>query len=146
MLTPQDRAALAQRLKDDTRLRLAVDAHGARVHVAVQPDGWASHQVAVRCAWQQPVRLRLHCRGGWPVPGTLQMTVRNAASAQAHAFEVDARQSFAITLNTPPGLAQGQTTWWLQTPQAFVPATAQANSTDERALSFKVEAVGVEAV
>jgi hypothetical protein len=74
------------------------------------------------------------------------MTVRNAASAQAHAFEVDARQPFAITLNTPPGLAQGQTTWWLETPQAFVPATAQANSTDERALSFKVEAVGVEAV
>jgi hypothetical protein len=74
------------------------------------------------------------------------MSVRSVGSPEPQTFEVDARQPFHVTLSTPAGVAQGQTTWWLETPQAFVPATAQANSTDERALSFKVEAVGVEAV
>lgn len=142
-LTPQDRGALGQRLKDDSRLRLAASAQGVHVNVGVQPDGWASHQLAVRCVWRQPVRLKLQCRGGWPVPGVLRMSVRSVGSPEPQTFEVDARQPFHVILSTPAGLAQGQTTWWLQTPHAFVPAETQAGSTDERHLSFRVEAVTV---
>jgi hypothetical protein len=144
LLTPQDRSALAERLRNDSRLRLAVQAPGVRVHVGVQPDGWASHHVAVRCAWRQPARLRLHCRGGWPVPGVLSMFIRNVASGEPQAFEVDARQSFVITLRTPAGQPEGTTTWWLETPQAFVPSASQPGSTDDRQLSFRVEGVAVE--
>jgi hypothetical protein len=144
LLTPQDRSALAERLRNDSRLRLAVQAPGVRVQVGVQPDGWASHHLAVRCAWRQPARLRLHCRGGWPVPGVLSVAIRNVASGEPQAFEVDARQSFVITLSTPAGQPEGNTTWWLETPQAFVPSASHPGSTDDRQLSFRVEGVAVE--
>jgi hypothetical protein len=144
LLKPDDRNALGQRLRDDWRLRLAVQAHGAQVGVSVQPDAWVSRRVAVRCVWQQPVRLRVHCRGGWPIPGRLQLTARSAASLGSQTFELDARQSFTLTLSTPAGQSQGSTTWWLEAPQTFVPAEVQPGSGDARELSFRVEGVSIE--
>lgn len=148
LLTADDRQTLVQRLREDRRLRVAAAVPAARAAAAVQPDGWASHRVAVRCTWRQPVRLKLLCKGGWPVPGRLHITVRSAMprAAKPQTFEIDARQPFALTLATPAGQAEGSTTWWIEAAEAFIPAQTQPGSEDGRELSFRVERLEIEPV
>lgn len=145
LLTGPDREALVRLLRNDQRLRLAVSDHGSQAVAAVQPDGWVSHALAVRCSWTRPVSLSVFCRGAWPHQSPLHLVVRPALSFpdRTQTFLLDATRGFVITLATPEGLREGSTTWWIEAIEAFVPAHTQADSDDFRELSFRVERVEI---
>jgi hypothetical protein len=141
LLTAADRTALAGLLKQDQRLRLARG--GAAV--GVQPDGWVSHRLAVRLRWDAKAAastLLLRCRGGWPQPGTLQLTVTSANGAP-QTFSVDATREFTLQLRAPAGATAGSTGWVIETNDHFVPAQCERGSKDSRSLSFKVEGLSL---
>ena len=134
-LSAEDLKTVGLQLRTDMRLNLVKPG----LMATVQPDAWVSHEVAVKYRWtDKPASaVLLHCVASWPDVGTMTLRVRSP-HGEEQVSEIEVPDEFVLRFEVPATDVPGLMMWTVQTDQGFVPAKHDAESTDDRELSFKV--------
>ena len=139
-IAPAEFEELVKDLQLDWRLRLA----NKQAFVNVQPDGWVSKKAVVKLRYsaEDPRILRLVCKGGWPIEGYLNLKI-TSSNGTVEKVKLGSQDEFTLILEAPRTESNAFVIWTIETTQTFIPAQTIKKSRDNRALSFKVEALSL---
>jgi hypothetical protein len=129
------------RLKQDARLKLALPGVFADIHA----DGWAGPRMALRLRGlpRSASALRLHCLCDRPSFKPLTLTITGSWGIVKR-LGVRKPGSFALAIPLPDALQGDRAMAWITADDFFVPSLLQAGSSDDRQLSFKVQALSLD--
>ena len=134
-LTANQLKTLVGELRSDRRLAVAK----AGLMATIQPDGWVSKNVYIKCQWnvKAPKAILVRCNAPWPVTGKLHLKIA-LPSGVIQFSRIDAPDNFILRLEIPEVEKSGCMIWAIETRNGFVPAKHDRKSTDRRKLAFQI--------
>lgn len=134
-LSVDDLKQVGQQLRSDARLNLVKPG----LIATVQPDGWVSHQVAIKYRWTDKAAsaVTMRCVANWPESASMQLRIRSPQGNE-QVTELDVPEEFVLRFEVPQTNVPGMMMWMVETPQHFVPSHHSEASDDDRELSFRV--------
>jgi glycosyltransferase involved in cell wall biosynthesis/SAM-dependent methyltransferase len=137
-LTAADKEMLKSRFAADKRL----SAFPAGVTGGVFPDGWVSEELVIRVSSEctSLVQLCVHGINSTPLQAPLSIAIKSN-SGLARTQMIPAGASFVIELPVGLSTLQGYHEYTLTPSQCFTPSQIDEKASDNRKLSFRIEAV-----
>jgi len=134
-LTANQLKALVGELRSDRRLAVSK----AGLMATIQPDGWVSKSVLIKCEWnaKAPKAVLVRCNAPWPSAGKLHLKI-TLPSGEVQFNRIDVPDSFILRLEMPEVEKSGCMIWAIETRNGFVPAKHNRKSTDRRKLAFQI--------
>jgi hypothetical protein len=134
-LTTNQLKNLVRELRSDQRLAVSK----ASLMATIQPDGWVSQNVFIKCQWnaKAPKAILVRCSAPWPVAGRLNLKI-TLPSGIIQSSWVDAPDNFILRLEIPEVEKGGCMIWAIDARNGFVPAKHDRKSTDRRKLAFQI--------
>jgi hypothetical protein len=134
-LTANQLKNLVGELRSDRRLAVSK----AGLMATIQPDGWVSKSVFIKCQWnaKTPKAILVRCNAPWPVAGKLHLKI-TLPSGVIQFNRIDAPDNFILRLEIPESEKGGCMIWAIETRNGFVPAKHDRKSTDRRKLAFQI--------
>ena len=105
----------------------------------IQPDGWVSKSVLIKCQWnaKAPKAILVRCNAPWPTAAKLHLKITLPSGAKQFS-RIDAPDDFILRLEIPESEKGGCMIWTIKTHNGFVPAKHDRKSTDRRKLAFQI--------
>lgn len=128
-------------LESDCRLRFSSN----QFCLQIEPDGWVSKKLFVKLRYDESQKhtLLLQCQGGWDSAENLYLTIY-ADDGSIEKVKLNTQDKFVLTLEAPKTKSLAYASWRIETRQFFVPSQVHKRSKDNRALSFRVDAVSLQ--